>query len=110
MTRKDEMRAAFARFEESGLTLKAFGEREQIPYTTLQYWRRRFRGGPARKQVLQAPCAVALTPVRVVPDAAAGGSRSERFEVWLTNGISLEVAVGFDEGELRRLVSALTAC
>jgi hypothetical protein len=39
MRRAEEMRAVFARFESSGLTLKAFGEREEIPYTTLQYWR-----------------------------------------------------------------------
>jgi len=36
MKRADEMREVFARFERSGESLKAFGAREGIPYTTLR--------------------------------------------------------------------------
>ena len=107
MRRAEEMRAAFARFEESGLTLKAFGEREQISYTTLQYWRRRFRDedNPSKDRGV-----VALAPVRVVPDEAPASLSGERFEVWLTNGVSLEIPRGFDEDDLRRLVGVLLSC
>jgi len=107
MTRTEEMRAAFARFEESGLTLKAFGEREQISYTTLQYWRRRFRDEVVAPKDGDT---VALAPVHVVPDETPASLPGERFEVWLSNGVSLEVPRGFDEGELRRLVGVLLSC
>ena len=50
MKREDEMRAVFARFEQSGMTLKAFGEREGISYTSLQYWRRMLGGKRDTKQ------------------------------------------------------------
>ena len=111
MKRADEMRAVFGRFEESGLSLKAFGEREGIPYTTLVYWRRKFSGKEGRKKTSRPAAApAAMTPVRIVPDATTVHSRSDRFEVWLSNGVSLEVPSGFDELELRRLVGILSTC
>lgn len=111
MRHAEEMRAVFARFEESGLSLKAFGERERIPYTTLVYWRRKFSGKESGKKVSPpAAASVAVAPVRIVPDAAVVDSRSERFEVWFSNGVSVEVPSGFDELELRRLVGILSTC
>ena len=65
MRRAEEMRAVFARFEGSGLTLKAFGEREEISYTTLVYWRKRLRaldGGKDKRRTDRKPEAVTLTP------------------------------------------------
>ena len=108
MKRADEMRAVFARFEESGLTLKAFGEREGISYTTLQYWRRKLRdaSSPSRDTKKSEP--VAFAPVRVIPDAAPAPRSS--YEVWLSNGVSLEVPPGFDGEDLRRLVDVLATC
>jgi hypothetical protein len=109
MRRVEEIRAAFARFEKSGLTLKAFGEREQIPYTTLQYWRRKLRdaaeaapGGSEGKP--------AWARVDVVPDPAPDVARSTGFDVWLANGVTLEIPHDFDEDELRRLVGVLSTC
>jgi hypothetical protein len=109
MKRAEEMRAVFARHEESGLSLKAFGEREGISYTTLQYWRRKFSGRKDGKGALPA-ASVALAPVRIVSDPAPVAPRAERFEVWFSNGVSLEVPSGFDELELRSLVGVLSAC
>ena len=104
MKRADEMRSVFARHEESGLSLKAFGEREGISYTTLQYWRRKLSGK------MTSPVPAALARVRVVPDAPEVERRSSAFDVWLSNGISVEVPAGFDERELRRLVEVLATC
>lgn len=111
MKRAEEMRAVFARFENSEQTLKAFAAREGISYTTILYWRRRLRDGanekgPGRK----AQESVVLTPVHVVSDPASVDCRSERFQVWLANGVSLEVPSGFEEGELQRLVGVLSTC
>ena len=111
MKREEEMRAAFARFEESGLTLKAFGEREGISYTTLQYWRRKFSGKKdTAKPSPKAEKSTAMAPVHVVPDSRPPDTRPERFEVWFSNGMSLDVPTGFDELELRRLVAVLAEC
>ena len=111
MKRAEQMRATFDRFEESRLSLKAFGEREGIPYTTLQYWRRKLSGKAVPKKAApRVAVGAALAPVRVVPDPLSIESRPEHFEVWLSNGVSLEIPSGFDELELRRLIGVLSAC
>lgn len=106
MSRVEEMRAAFSRFEGSGLTLKAFGEREGIPYTTLQYWRRKLRGGGGAKAETEK---VDLQPVRVVAEPTENRSVPV-VGVWLPNGVSLEVPPGVGESELLRLVGVLSRC
>jgi len=108
MKRADEMRSVFARHEESGLSLKAFGEREGISYTTLQYWRRKLSGKKGGKRT--SPVPAGLTRVRIIPDAPEVERRSSAFDVWFSNGISVEVPSGFDEQELRRLVGVLATC
>ncbi len=111
MKRAEEMRLVFARFEESGLSLKAFGEREQISYTTLQYWRRKLRDeGKVKKPLRRVVDPAVLDPVRVVPDPTPVDPRPQRFEVWLSNGVSLEVPADFDELGLRRLIGVLSSC
>jgi hypothetical protein len=107
VTKLEQMREVFARLERSGLSMKAFAAREGISYTTMQYWRRRLGGG--RKKAADRQKAVVLSPVRVVPDAPVTAER-KGFEVWLSNGVSLEVPPGFDEDELRRLVGVLAGC
>ena len=107
MTKLEQMREVFARLEGSGLSMKAFAAREGISYTTMQYWRRRLGGGRTKAVERQKP--VVLSPVRVVPDTPAAAER-KGFEVWLSNGVSLEVPPGFDEGELQRLVGELSGC
>ncbi|MDH3439008.1 MAG: hypothetical protein OEN48_18790 [Betaproteobacteria bacterium] len=101
------MREVFSRLERTGLSMKAFAAREGISYTTMQYWRRRLGGG--RKKTADRQKTVVLSPVRVVPDAAPPAER-KGFEVWLSNGVSVEVPAGFDEGELQRLVGVLSGC
>ena len=107
MTKLEQMREVFIRLEGSGLSMKAFAAREGISYTTMQYWRRRLGGG--RKKTAERQKTVVLSPVRVVPDTPAPAER-KGFEVWLSNGVSLEVPPGFDEGELQRLVEVLSGC
>lgn len=110
MRRAEEMRSVFGRFEQSGLTLKAFGMREGISYTTLQYWRRKLRDGAREKDASSGKTELAAwSPVRVVPETPPRRDASS-FEVWLANGVSFNVQPGFDDGELRRLVAVLSAC
>lgn len=103
MSRAEEMRELFARWKRSGESLMAFGKREGVSYSKLLYWRRKFEGS-ARDGKPE------LVRVNVVADSVPSTVPREKFEVWLANGVALEVSCGFDEGELRRLVGVLQSC
>lgn len=112
MTRADEMREMFDRWKGSGQSLMAFGKEEGVSYAKLLYWRRKL-GGAARRVETAATTttpAPGLVPVTIVPDATVSAARAGVFEVWLSNGVSLDVAPGFDASELRRLVGVLRSC
>jgi len=104
MKRAEEMRELFARWKKSGRSLMAFGKQEGVAYSKLLYWRRKFRGDEPGANATE------LIPVRIVADPPATEDRSQPFEVWLANGVALNIAAGFDERELRRLVDVLSTC
>jgi len=105
------MRELFARWESSGQSLMAFAKAEGVSYQKLLYWRSKLGDEARRKVATSKPKGSSkVIPVRVVPDLPPVESSSDNFEVWLTNGISLDVAHGFDEHELRRLVGVLLTC
>ena len=112
MKRAEEMRELFSRWKSSGQSLMAFGRTEGVPYSRLLYWRRKLGDGVSmRKASAVTPVTDAeLVPVRIVPDSDRPDPRPEPFEVWLPNGVSLNVTAGFNEAELRRLVGALSTC
>jgi hypothetical protein len=103
MDREERMLDVVARCEASELTQKAFAAQEGIPYTTLLYWRRRL----ARSRGASRSRAAVLAPVRIVPDGPRGRSG---FDVRTPGGAVVSVPHGFDEGELRRLLAALSRC
>ena len=96
------MRELIARWRESGLSLMAFGKREQVSYAKLLYWRRKFDGEKRRADEPQ------LVPVEVIADQPAPAP--SKIDVWLSNGVAFEVPTGFDEAELRRLIGVLQSC
>jgi hypothetical protein len=102
MTVKQEMVEVFERWKASGLSLRAFGKREEVSYSKLQYWQRKFRDAEPEPQKAE------LAPIRVVSGEA--DPDAQVFEVCLANGVGLGVPVGFDEGELQRLIGVLSAC
>jgi hypothetical protein len=103
MDREERMREVVSRCESSELTQKAFAAQEGIPYTTLLYWRRRL----ARSRGAGKARAAVLAPVRIVPDGPRG---RPGFDVRTPGGALVSVPHGFDEGELRRLLVALSRC
>jgi len=107
----DEMRALFTRWKSSSLSLMAFGKAEGVSYSKLLYWRDKL-GDEARKKPKRAKTTdpSSFAPLRIVPDSTPVESRSDKFEIWLANGISIDIAPGFDEHEVRRLVGVLLAC
>ena len=112
MKRAEEMRELFARWKRSGQSLMAFGKTEGVPYSRLLYWRRKLGDGVATRKAsaVKSIADAELVPVRIVPDSNPADSRPVAFEVWLSNGVSLNVGAGFDESELRRLVGVLSSC
>ncbi len=111
MTRAEEMRELLARWKDSGLNLMAFGKKEGIPYSRLLYWKRGLQVGSPKEgvSVESASSSGGMVPVRVIPEASSE-PRQGKFEVWLANGISLEIPFGFDKVELQRLVGVLSEC
>jgi hypothetical protein len=109
MSRAEEMRDVFSRWEKSGLSLLAFGKAEAISYATLQYWRRKFRGNSSASRTKATRVSPNWAEVRIVPDSAPTDP-STGYEVWLANGVSLKVRAGFDANELRRLLEVLATC
>jgi len=107
MSRTEAMRELFARWHSSGLSLMAFGKQEGVAYAKLLYWKKKFASEAGASNVDRDE----LVPITVVPDSPSHPATTpSRFEVWLANGVCLEVAAGFDERELRRLVRVLQAC
>jgi hypothetical protein len=101
------MREALSRWESSGLTQREFAAREQIPYSTLQYWRRRLRkAAPAKQSSRSEPL---LAAVHVVPDPQPVPNTSA-FEVRTADGLALSIPQDFDANELQRLLTVLRAC
>ena len=105
MSRAEEMGELLARWRESGQSLLAFGKQEGVSYAKLLYWKRKVEGEP------QTPAKKPeLVEVEVVQDVEPNEAQPAKFEVWLSNGVGLDVPAGFDQGELQRLVEVLRAC
>lgn len=93
--REAHWRGLLERQAGSGLSVRAWCEREAVSYTAFSYWRQRLRQPPA-----DAP----LTLVRV--DGGEAGASG----LWVSVGNArIEVRPGFDAGLLRRVVAALAA-
>jgi hypothetical protein len=104
MTVKQEMVDVFERWKSSGLSLRAFGAREGVSYSKLQYWQRKFRDAKPEERKAE------LARIRVMPEVDEAASEAQVFEVCLANGVGLGVPAGFDERELQRLIGVLSAC
>jgi hypothetical protein len=109
MSRANEMRELFAHWRESGQSLMAFGRREGVSYTKLLYWRRKFDDEAGQGSPAATENPLELVPVKVTDTTPASVSAAQ-FEVWIPNGVWLEINPGFDEEELRRLVGVLQSC
>ena len=82
----------------------AFGKQEDVSYAKLLYWRKKLASDPGDDR------RSGFAQVEVVADSPKREHAATKFEVWLANGVSLEVQAGFDAAELRRLVGVLQSC
>ncbi len=106
------MESMLKRWDESGLSLRAFGTREEIPYSRLVYWRRKLRPATtrSRKAASKPKLKAELVPVRVVADEKPSSPAPAQLTAWLPNGVAIDVPSGFDQQELQRLVDVLASC
>ena len=102
-----EMTALLGAQAASGLSLKAFAEREGVPYTTMSWW----RGRLARSE---SPQFVELDrgSERIGETAgdAAPGPASHRAAIEIVAGDVVVRVPGGDEAAVVRLVRALRTC
>ena len=82
---------------------------EGISYSKLLYWRKKFGEGVRPSAAKSPPPRPQLIPVQVKPDRGPADPAS-KFEVWFPDGTALDVPSGFNEIDLRRLISALRPC
>lgn len=102
-----EMRALLDAQESSGLSLKAFAEREGVPYTTMSWWRGRLAGAESPRFV----------PFELGPDGG-GGTSAVAAVGPPSQGAAIEIVAGDvvvrvlhgDEAAVVRLVQALRTC
>ena len=98
-TKRAEMREVLEAWESSGLSLRAFGERDGIGYAKLLSWKKLLRDGRS------------FAPVRIVePNPTEAAEPSGAISIWLANGVSLEIPSAVDEAELSSLIRVLSAC
>ncbi|MBU1700024.1 MAG: hypothetical protein KJ970_03365 [Candidatus Eisenbacteria bacterium] len=113
MNRSQEMQLVFKRWQESGLSLRAFGQQEEISYSKLMYWRRRFRNGESHSQE-EAKGADSQpdpwVPIHLVSSSKHHDPTPEGYEIQISNGLIVRIVSGFDAVELRWLIMVLAAC
>ncbi len=113
MVERSVMEGVMARWESSGMSLRSFGIQEEISYAKLMYWKRKLRGaGDGRKKRERAPrtATADLVAIDVIADESPTASASAPFSVWLGKGLGIDVPAGFDDADLRRLVTLLGSC
>ena len=103
---KEEVSRLLAEWSTSGLSARAFGEREDIPVSTLYQWARRTRNKDTTTR--RSHPGGQFIAIDVVGEAS-GDPGVGSFRVVLRAGREVEVSRGFDAGELARLVSVLEA-
>lgn len=93
------------RLERSGLSLRAFAEREGLKRGSLSCWKWKLAGRRGRRR----PASPSVAPLRFVELTAKAASPAGAvgFEVVLASGRRVRVPGGFDAGELSRLVQVL---
>ena len=100
----DEARVLLAEQEQSGLTMAAFARSKGVQPWTLYNAR-----AQARKKASRLAGA-SFSPIHVTDQPESVGSSSGPIELVLPSGLTLRIAVGFDEVALRRLLGVLAAC
>ena len=110
--RAGQMRRVLGRWQQSGLSLREFGQQRGIPLSTLTWWRQVFRraGEPVNTASKSTPTSGAVVFTEV-PRPATAPTPPPILEIVLRSGHVLRVPTGADTDTLQRVLQALqTAC
>ncbi len=93
-----------ARLERSGLSIRAFAEREGLKAGSLSFWKWKVGRKSGRRGAVPEAEPVRFIELRA---EAAAQPTAQPFEVELRSGRRVRVTAGFDAAELARLVVVL---
>jgi len=96
----DFYRAIFNEQKRSGISVKEIAARENIPYTTLMYWRTRFRRDEERPT---KPITPQMLPVKIKSPEV----KANPFELQTPSGFTLRIPSDFCPSTLQRILEAL---
>lgn len=107
------------KWQAGGLSRKAFCDQEKISRSTLTYWRKRCQGRPGPIDAAATPTALDLStsssgfvevrPARTSAQTPTRSATRGAYTVRLRGGRSIQLATGFDENDVGRLVRLLEA-
>src|SRR5258707_7339449 len=108
--RARQMRRVLARWQQSGLTLREFGQQRGIPLSTLTWWRQVFRraGEQVNTASKSAPASDAVVFTEV-PRPAPVPTTPPVLEIVLRSGHVLRVPAGADTDTVQRVLQVLQA-
>ncbi len=101
--READARRALARLERSGLSLREFCRKADIPERRLRRWQEKLADSSAADEPT-------FREVRVVPSPAAGVPAPEFAGEVIIGAFRVRAPLGFDAAELRRLLETVAAC
>ncbi len=100
--READARRALARLERSGLSLREFCRKADIPERRLIRWQQKLADSSEAEPTFRE--------VRVVPSPAAGVPAPEFAGEVIIGAYRVRAPLGFDAAELRRLLETVAAC
>ncbi len=98
---------ALAEQASSGLSVADYAEEIGVTASTLYQWRRRLAQGEGCDR---ARSPFGLVEVAIEEERGRAEGKAEHLVVRLEGGRRIEVPGGFDDAELRRLVTVLESC
>jgi hypothetical protein len=102
--------AALAAQEGGGLSVAEYARQLGVTATTLYDWRRRLSAGTGSRSGRRSAETARPGLVEVVVDRTHAGDAGSCAVVRLVGSRSIEVPHGFDDDDLRRLVTLLESC
>jgi hypothetical protein len=101
-SKEQRWRQLICQWQRSGLSVRAFCERQRLALPSFYAWRRRLQERDALGK--QTPAPVTFLPVHLQPDDPVP---RPALELLLTNGHCLRIPHGFDAAHLREVLRAL---
>src|SRR5438270_3959322 len=98
--KEQRWRQLIGQWQRSGLTVRAFCQRQGVAVASFYAWRRTLRQRNSSACPTRRP--VTFLPVHVRPDGSDGGDAPPPLELVLPNGRRLRIPPGYNDAQLRQ--------